>query len=72
MIRWLSWTAYHLMPAGDVHYFERIVRPTFSTQAEDPRIMENSMARFREYAGVLNDWLKGRPWLVGDLPLGHG
>lgn len=66
MIRWLSWTAYHLMPAGDVHYFERVVRPTFSDQPEDPKLMVDSMARFRDCAAVLNDCLKGRQWLVGD------
>jgi glutathione S-transferase len=66
MIRWLSWTAYHLMPAGDVHYFERIVRPTFSNQPELPQVMDMTMARFIEYAGILNDWLKGRTWLVGN------
>lgn len=66
MIRWLSWTAYHLMPAGDVHYFERVIRPTFSDQPEDPKLMADSMARYRKCAGVLNDWLKDRQWLVGD------
>lgn len=66
MIRWLSWSAYHLVPAGDVHYFERIVRPTFSDKAELPEVMAQSMARFRDCAGVLNDWLMGREWLVGD------
>jgi glutathione S-transferase len=66
MMRWLSWSAYHLIPAGDVHYFERIVRPTFSDQAELPQVMDQSMQRFRECAAVLNDWLKGREWLVGD------
>ncbi len=66
MIRWLSWAAYHLIPAGDVHYFERIVRPNFSDQAERPEVMEGAMARFREFSGVLDGWLKGREWLVGD------
>ncbi len=65
MIRWLSWTAYHLMPAGDVHYFERIVRPTFSDIPELPQVMDMTLQRFIEYAGVLDDWLKTREWLVG-------
>ena len=66
MIRWLSWAAYHLMPAGDVHYFERIVRPTFSDEAELPQVMARTMDTFRDLCGVLNGWLKGRHWLVGD------
>lgn len=66
MIRWLSWAAYHLMPAGAVHYFERLVRPTFSQKAELPEVMDQAMAQFRDAAAVLNDWLKGRHWLVGD------
>lgn len=66
MIRWLSWAAYHLIPAGDVHYFERIVRPTFSDTPELPQVMALTMGRFIEYAGVLNTWLKNRTWLVGD------
>lgn len=66
MIRWLSWAAYHLMPAGDVHYFENIVRPTFSDTPENPDVMARSMAQFRDCAGLLNDWLATREWLVGD------
>lgn len=66
MIRWLSWSAYHLIPAGDVHYFENVVRPTFSDQPELPQIMQQSMQRFRDCAAVLNDWLQAREWLVGD------
>lgn len=66
MIRWLSWAAYHLMPAGDVHYFERIVRPTFSDKPELPEVMEGAMGRFRECCAVLDGWLKGRDWLVGN------
>ena len=70
MIRWLSWTAYHLMPAGDVHYFENIVRPTFSDQAELPQIMEQSMANFRSHAGVLDGWLAGRNgWSATTSPM---
>jgi glutathione S-transferase len=49
-----------------VHYFENIVRPTFSDTPENPAIMAQSMTRFCDYAGLLNDWLAGRTWLVGD------
>jgi len=66
MIKWLSFTAYHLMPAGDVHYFERIVRPTFSDQAEDPGVMERTMMNFRESAAIIDAGLKGRHWILGD------
>lgn len=64
MMRWLSWAAYHLMPAGDVHYFKRIVRPTFSDEPELPQVMDLSMERFCNCMGVLNDWLASREWLV--------
>lgn len=66
MIRWLSWSAYHLVPAGDVHYFERLVRPTFSDRPAPPEVMTQSLDRFRGFSAVLDDWLKDREWLVGD------
>ena len=66
MMRWLSWSAYHLMPAGDVYYFEHVIRPTFSDQPELPQVMDLALRRFTECMGVLNGWLKGRQWLVGD------
>ncbi len=70
MIRWLSWTAYHLMPAGDVHYFERIVRPTFSDQPELPQIMENSMRTFANLPGCsILGWVTSNGWLAITFPM---
>lgn len=66
MIRWLSWSAYHLIAAGGVLYFENVVRPTFSDKAELPQVMAQASARFRDCAVVLNEWLATRQWLVGD------
>ena len=49
-----------------MHYFENIVRPTFSDRPENPDVMAGSIRDFRNLAGLLNDWLASRTWLVGD------
>lgn len=66
LLRWLSWTASHLGPEASAFYFERIVRPTFSDKAASPARMDRHMSEFRHYAGILNDLLKGREWLIDD------
>ena len=66
LMRWLSWAAYHFVPPGGEFYFERIVRPTFSSEEAAPAVMENHMANFRRHAGTLNGLLAGRRWLIDD------
>lgn len=66
MIKWVSWSAYHLTRAADPLYFFRVVVPTFSDEKPDPALMESSLRDFREHAAVLDGELKGRTWLLGE------
>ena len=66
MIKWVSWSAYHLTRAADPLYFFRMVMPTFSDEKPDPALMEQSLRDFREHASVLDGALKGRTWLLGE------
>ncbi len=66
MIRWISWTGQHFIPAAAPAYFERVVLPTFSTAAPDHEIIAKSLAAFSELAAILDGALEGKTWLVGD------
>jgi glutathione S-transferase len=66
MIKWISWSAYHLTSAAGPLYFYRIVVPTFSDAKPDPREMEKALANFREHAATLDGILADRKWLLGD------
>jgi glutathione S-transferase len=66
MMLWLSWSMQHFTTPAGTHYFERIVRPTFSDVPEDPAVMARDMATFRKYAAILDEYLKRRKWLVDD------
>jgi glutathione S-transferase len=66
MIKWVSWSAYHLTRAADPLYFFRIVAPTFSAAAPNPAIMEQALRDFRTHAAILESHLQGRKWIMGD------
>lgn len=66
MIKWISWSAYHLTLAASPLYFFRIVVPQFSDAKPDPRQMEKALADFREHAATLDGLLADRKWLLGD------
>jgi glutathione S-transferase len=66
MIKWISWSAYHLNRAAGELYFDKIVRPTIPVPATAPPILEAAMRDFRTHAATLDRELEGRTWLVGD------
>ncbi len=65
---WVSWSALHLNRPGSSFYFHRLVRPQFSDQEPSAEFMDSEMRQFREGAGILNEYLSGRDWLVGKAP----
>lgn len=65
---WVSWSALHLNRPGSAFYFHHLVRPQFSDEEPSPEFMEGEMRAFHTGASVLNDYLAGRTWLVGDQP----
>lgn len=66
MIRWISWSAYHLTKAAGVLYFENLVRPTFSDQAADPAMLDEALQDFRRFSRALDRYLEDRRWLLGE------
>ena len=66
MIKWVSWSAYHLTRAADPLYFYRIVAPNFSTEQPDPAILQQALRDFRTHAAILESHLQGRQWIMGD------
>lgn len=66
MIRWLSWSAYHLISAAGTLYFERLIRPRFSNEQAPQAIIDEALGDFRRHAAVLDHYLADRQWLVGD------
>ena len=63
---WVSWSALHLNRPGSSFYFHRLVRPQFSDEAPDPAFMADEMRQYRQGAAVLDGYLAGREWLVGE------
>lgn len=66
MLMWISWSTQHFTLPASSHYFERIVRPTFSNIPADPQALANDMQTFRKYAAILDQYLERRKWLVDE------
>ena len=66
VIRWFSWNSQHFNRAGGALYFEHMVKPRFRLGGPDATEVERALREFRGYAGILNDHLRGRRWLLGD------
>lgn len=64
LMRWLSWSAYHFMPACGTFYFEHIVRPNFTSDPADMEALEKATKDFHRYAPVLEGVLMDRTWLI--------
>jgi len=65
MTRWLCWDLQHFTRYTGELYFEHVIRAEFGIGEPDPAAVEEAMGYVRKYAGVLNDHLAGREWLVG-------
>lgn len=66
MLRWISWSAHHFTLAGSTFYFENIIVPQFMGRDPDTRLLESTGHDFRRFAGILDETLRDREWLVGD------
>lgn len=64
--RWLFWQSAHFGSACGVYVFENIIKPKFMQQQPDPAEIAKGEERFQRFAEVLDNYLKGRAWLVGD------
>jgi len=66
VLRWLSWDMDHFLPAAGVYYFQNIIKPKFSLGEPDQDAIEAAYDNFSHYAGILNNHLKDREYMVGD------
>ena len=66
VMRWLSWNAQHFTRHAGMLYFQHIIKPGFFDTAPDAKEVEEATGFFKQFAGVLNDHLRGRKYLVGD------
>ncbi len=66
VIRWLSWNSQHFLPCGGALYFEYAIKPHFGLGDPDGAVVTEAQDAFRQLAGILNDHLAGRTWLVGE------
>jgi glutathione S-transferase len=66
VLRWLSWDTQHFSRHAGALYFEHLIKPHFGLGDADPEAAARATTFFKQSAGVLNDHLRGRKYLVGD------
>jgi glutathione S-transferase len=66
IVRWLCWDGAHFTRSAGEIYFQYIIKAQFGLGDPDASAIEDAMREFRTYAGILDDHLRGRRFLVGD------
>jgi glutathione S-transferase len=66
VVRWMSWNSQHFYRHAGSLYFEYLVKPWVGMGEPDPAKVAEAQGFFRKHAGVLDQHLKGRKWLLGD------
>lgn len=65
--RWMFWESASWFPSCYVFLVENCVKPLLGGQA-DAAVLEAQLGQFHKLAGILNQRLEGREWLVGGRP----
>lgn len=66
VMRWLSWELAHWGPSCAILLRENLVKKVMQGQDPDPAEVQRGLDAFRLYAGILDNHLKGRPYVSGD------
>jgi glutathione S-transferase len=66
VMRWLSWNSEHFTRHAGTLYFQHIIKPALLRAEPDSKAVEEATGFFKQFAGVLNDHLGGRKFLLGD------
>ena len=66
VMRWLSWDAHHFSRHAGTLYFEYIIKPRIGMGAPDSEAVEAATGQFKVFAQVLEEYLSGRTFLVGE------
>jgi glutathione S-transferase len=64
--RWLTWNSEHFTRHAGKLYFEYLIKPKFGLGAQDDAGIKEATGFFKQFAGVLNDHLRGRKYILGD------
>ncbi|MFQ5626036.1 MAG: glutathione S-transferase family protein [Methyloligellaceae bacterium] len=65
IIRWFNWDTAHFSRHAGRLLFERFIKPTFGLGDADEDEIEEATGFFKQFAGILDDHLQGRDYLVG-------
>jgi len=63
--RWMFWESAQWFPSTYVYLVENCVKPVLGAEP-DPAILDGERERFDRLAGILNDRLAGRQYIMGD------
>ncbi len=66
VLRWQFWDAAHFSPALGTLGFERVFKAMMSLGDPDQSKVNDALASFRRFAGVLDKRLDGKTYVVGD------
>ena len=66
IIRWLNWDTAHFSRHAGTLLFQRYIKPAFGLGDPNDDAIEEATGFFHQFAGVLNEHLKGRKYLVAD------
>jgi glutathione S-transferase len=67
VLRWLSWDAQHFTRHASTLYFEHIIKPALNLGRPNEIATQEATGFVRQYARILNDHLRGRAYLLGDV-----
>jgi glutathione S-transferase len=65
--RWLQWEGSHWFPSCYVFLVENCVKPLLGGQP-DPAVLDAQAPQYHKLAGILDQRLAGRDWVVGNGP----
>ncbi len=66
IVKWFNWSADHFSRFAGQLYFENIIRAEFGIGQPDPDAVKEATGYVRRYAGILNDHLTDRRYLLDD------
>jgi len=66
LTRWLTWNSEHFTRHAGTLYFEHIIKAKFGLGEPNAAAIEEATGFFKRFAGVLNDHLRDRKYILGD------
>jgi glutathione S-transferase len=67
VLRWLSWDTQHFTRHAGTLYFEYIIKPALALGPPDEAVTREATGYVLQYGHILNEHLRGRAWLLGDV-----